>query len=102
MAFEEDRPPERGLTEQRGALARERLPRDGWQGRRRRPSWDAVGVWHLPSAAAFSSDSSLCDPLLVIEEFRRHDFSAALRVLTDTSPTSLGSQSVDGGRKLGR
>lgn len=88
--------------EMRGALKERARPEARSARRRRRPSWADVALWQLPGASAFSSDPPLCDPLSLIAEFRRHPFAAALRELTDTSPTSFGFELVDGGRKLGR
>lgn len=94
------------LTADRGLLkAMRRPPGDRLKRRNgRSKSWDEIALWQLPEAAEFTADQALCDPLQLIAEFRRHPFAAALRELTDTSPTSFGvlTSGVKSGKKLGR
>jgi hypothetical protein len=59
-----------------------------------------LGLYEIPSAAEFSADKWLCDPIALIREFRRHEFAAVLREMTDTRPFSCPA--FPGARKLGR
>jgi hypothetical protein len=61
---------------------------------------DALGLYEIPAAGQFASDPYLDNHVELIREFRRHEFAAVLREMTDTSPVSCSS--FVGAPKLGR